>query len=111
MKNILIMSSLIIAVSSCGIYGPPPGQGKIAEAYYEKSIPIISALEDYYKQYGSYPNSLDELIPKHLSSHEWPSQWYESTGDNYKLWFSYEGPGINSCVYEPGKDWECSGLL
>jgi len=95
----------------CGIYGPPPGEGRMAESYYKKAEPIISALSEYFLKYQAYPEDLYSLSPEFIDEIDWPQNMYEGSGNSYELWFNYQGPGMNTCIYEPGKDWKCSGLI
>ena len=110
----LLMTTVLCAalmMTGCHLYGPAPGKGAKAERFYVKAKPIIQALEAYRTSVGSYPEELDALKPSYLKEVDWPFGMYQRTEDGYELWFSYEGPGINSCVYKPAGEWECSGLI
>lgn len=109
MARVLIL--LTVVLGGCHLYGPPPGEGEKAEHYYMKARPIIEALDKYYGVHGAYPATLDELRPRFLGEVDWPSNMYESAGASFELWFRYEGPGINTCVYRPSADWQCKGLI
>lgn len=98
-------------ISGCHLYGPAPGEGIKAEYFYLNAKPIIQALEAYQKTMGNYPDTLEALKPDYLNRIDWPSRMYQKTENGYELWFSYEGPGVNSCVYKPAGGWECSGLI
>lgn len=107
----LLVLLVITAFQGCSWYGAPPGEGKVAQKFYSKAEPIIKALEEFRLSNGSYPNKLTELAPEYLSHVDWNEHSYESFGNSYKLFFSYEGPGVNSCVYTPEEAWKCSGLI
>jgi hypothetical protein len=108
-----LLSILIIGLIcfGCHLYGPPPGEGPKAERLFKEAAPIIDALEQYRSERGSYPKMIGELIPRYL--HEMPSETFSYAPENesYILAFRYEGPGINSCVFSPGKGWHCTGLI
>lgn len=108
-----LMAGLISVanVLGCGWYGEDPGVGATAEEYYAKAEPIIAALEKYRSRQGAYPANLGELVPEFLPYVEWNKQDYAAVDQSYRLFFSYEGPGINSCIYSPEEGWRCSGLL
>ena len=110
-RQLLSILSICLIFLGCHLYGPPPAKGPKAEKFYEEAAPIISALELYKNERGSYPESLDDLIPKYIP--EMPSRnfFYVIEKDTYILAFKYEGPGVNSCAYSPGKGWDCTGLI
>ncbi len=85
----------------------PPGKGPRAERGYQMSRPVIEALKQYYEKNGEYPEGLAALVPDYIK--EIPSIGYRKKDPSYELEFSYEGPGVNRCVYTPEKDWNCSG--
>lgn len=101
----------LLAVSGCHLYGPAPGNGAKAEYFYARAEPIIQALEAYRHSTGSYPEKLEALRPDYIRDIDWPAHMYRRTQGEYELSFSYEGPGINSCVYRPAENWDCSGLI
>lgn len=92
----------------------PPGKGRAAEQGYEAGEPIIRALEAHKKSVGTYPESLEVLVPDPLSElpvdPEGEPFGYRLTEDGYELDFAYTGPGINHCVYTPrAGEWWCEG--
>jgi hypothetical protein len=97
---------------------PRPGEGRKAEAGYRRAAPIIAALERYRSERGSYPDSLASLPPEWLPEELRGSApryglHYERKDDRYELTFSYGGPGINHCTYDPAapeaRRWSCGG--
>ncbi len=111
LKTVLACIFLLNGLNGCHIYGPPPGHGEKAGRFYAKAEPIIQALEQYRKKEGEYPGSLEALKSGYLPKPDWPSHGYKKKEDGYELWFYYEGPGINTCIYKPPGKWECTGLI
>lgn len=112
--TVLLVS--ILACQGAGIFPTeePPGVGEKAEKGYAASQPVITALESYKLDHGSYPDTLIELVPDYLPSvptkNEELDFYYSSTGDDYQFSFYYLGPGMNACTYtSKAKDWDCSG--
>jgi hypothetical protein len=91
----------------------PPGKGAKAELGYQTCAPIIAALERYHAQQGTYPKTLDLLVPDFIPSV--PTSFdnldlgYRLADDSYRLDFHYTGPGMNTCSYSPETGWRCSG--
>jgi len=92
---------------------PPPGRGCKAEAGYRRAAPVIAALDRYHQARGSYPQTLAELLPEWLPPPPPEDLQYTRSGENYKLTFSYSGPGVNHCEYDSGspapRSWQCHG--
>jgi hypothetical protein len=117
-KRLLFFFLLIgIATVACRFFTPdlPPGEGEKAERGYAACQPIITALENYHDVNGEYPQRLDELVPAFISDfpeqvNGEPIQFEKTAQNNYKLSFSYTGPGLNHCTYSPHDGWRCSGL-
>ena len=91
----------------------PPGVGEKADRGYAVSAPIINALEQYKSEKGTYPDSLDELVPDYLTSiptevNDNPLA-YKKNSDSFSLSFYYLDPGMNACTYTPENAWRCSG--
>jgi hypothetical protein len=86
-------------------------QSQKAEKFYEEAALIVSALELYKNERGSYPASIDDLIPKYILKMPNLKFYYVTENDTYIFVFKYEGPGVNSCKYSPGKGWDCTGLI
>lgn len=99
----------------CALACQAPGEGKKAQAGFDLCVPLIAALDNYYERYGIYPDTLDALIPEFVE--QVPERYdgipivYEKTEDSYWLRFSYEGPGINHCIYTPQELWLCEGYF
>ena len=113
---IKIHQALVLPFLLAGCFGgPPPGKGEKAEQGYNEAKPIIAALEKWRSHHGSYPNSIDELLPTYLeilpTPNETYSYTYHITKESYELWFKYTGPGMNVCAYSPEDSWNCSGYL
>lgn len=115
--RILLVITFALLTFACASILPteePPGVGEKAEKGYAASQPVITALESYKLDHGSYPDTLTLLVPDYLPSA--PARtgeldfYYSSTGDSYQFSFYYLGPGMNACTYTPeAKDWKCSG--
>jgi hypothetical protein len=98
----------------------PPGKGPAARRGYERSAPVIAALEQYRARRGVYPDSLSALVPGFLPDsalrvpdgdrERYPLR-YRRTADGYELAFRYTGPGMNTCTYTPAARWKCSGYF
>ena len=124
----IILFPLITAISmgllaACNTIRPlsilatdePPGVGERADKGYAASEPVIAALEQYRADHGAYPEKLMELVPDYLTE-VWTAgdeldYSYSSTGDDYSFSFHYLGPGMNTCTYKPGQEWDCSGAF
>lgn len=100
---------------------PPPGEGPAAERGYQRSAPVIAALERYRAARGTYPDSLRQLVPAflpdsalrlpHRRRESFPLD-YQRTVTGYELAFRYTGPGKNTCLYTPSTArWTCSGYM
>lgn len=91
-----------------------PGVGVKAERGYQACEPVIAALSRYYEEKGSYPETLEALVPAYLSEipktvNDMPIL-YGLTEQSYTLEFSYVGPGMNHCSYTPELHWKCYGF-
>lgn len=98
-------------------YNQPPGKGRAAEEGYRTSQPIIDALEKYQVERGTYPASLNELIPTYLPqmperATAFGIQYTRASEKSYTLLFRYAGPGMNVCTYKSeAKAWSCYGYF
>lgn len=110
-----LLSILTLFVLSCFLVATPepPGVGEKAEKGYAASELVISALEQYRADKGSYPEELAELIPEYLAVNPLTTEVqdfsYLKNGESYSLSFHYLGPGMNTCKYTPEEKWKCSG--
>ena len=128
-KRLWISVGLAIAIWACALIvcglganwlwqtfiGDPPGQGDRAQLGYQACAPIIAALESYQQAHGAYPASLQDLVPTYLPAlpgrvNGYPIRYSPAAG-SYTLEFDYERPGMNRCVYSPGKHWTCQGYF
>src|SRR5438034_8700956 len=114
----LLASALLACLLVCGLVGfwayrtligDPPGQGAAAERGYQASAPIIAALEKYHQSHGTYPPTLEALVPEELAAiptsvNGYPIT-YQAASGSYSLAFSYERPGMNHCTYTPATQW------
>ena len=83
----------------------------------ERYDPLVHALADFQKDHGTYPDSLDELVPAYLptlpkgDANQRPSDpEYVASEDTYLLEFRYTGPGLNTCGFDQTTGaWECTG--
>ena len=80
---------------------------------------IVVAIENYYQDFGNYPKSLEDLIPRYLdeipqttTGHGFAYQLYEN--NYYVLKFPFTRRNI-ACGYSNGPDtiggWECTQFL
>ena len=118
-RNAIATSVLLIPLllAAC----PPPGAGAAASRGYQRSAPVIAALERYRAARGTYPDSLRQLVPAFLpdSALRLPDRKrerypldYRRTADGYGLMFRYTGPGKNICLYTPASaEWTCNGYF
>jgi len=131
----MLVGCLILCVPSCS--WAPPGKGWKAKAGYRAAVPVIAALEKFHQEQGRYPADLSALVPAYLpntrelrvrgksepvysphrdlSAHQqeydrFNEFGYQRDGDAYSLSFSYTGPGMNRCAYDPlTKTWHARG--
>ena len=96
-----------------GIDGPSAQDGEI------RAAPILSALDEYKKDNGSYPAELDLLSPSYLSSiprpaWRWPYAYeYELRKDEFILSFM-QGRNLDGdyCGYSSqAKEWRCADSM
>ena len=105
-------------------FGPPPGRGEDAEMGYTIAAPILSALERYHADHGSYPDALRALAPEYLRESQLPPlrKTPRDIGDEgfayvvdisgFTMGFRYDGPGKNYCIYKSTtRRWSCGGLF
>jgi hypothetical protein len=103
--------AVLVAMMACAA----PGEGRKAAAGYALCRPLIDALAEYHNQHGSYPETLEALVPDFVDAV--PATYdnlpleYTRTDTSYTLEFSYQRPGMNTCVYRPDGDWTCSGYF
>ena len=112
MRRVLVLLPLL------SIACDAPGRGAKAQDGYRRAAPVLSALAAYYRDSGSYPRTLPQLIPQYLgvdalaipkpAQEAYPLE-YARTGPSYRLTFRYVGPGVNKCVFQPSTRWVCSG--
>lgn len=113
-KKLLFFLFALVMLSACKLFkADPPGVGEKAERGYAALEPAIKALEQYQADKGTYPESLEELVPDYLPSVPTEvndeSILYTKMGESYSLAFHYVGPGMNTCTYTPENKWQCSG--
>ena len=113
-KKLLVILFALIALTACKLFtAEPPGVGEKAERGYAALEPVTKALEQYQADTGTYPESLDELVPGYLPSVPTEvndeSIQYTKTSESYSLAFHYIGPGMNTCTFTPETKWQCSG--
>ena len=103
--------ALLVAMLACAA----PGEGRKAAAGYTLCEPLIDALTQYHAQYAGYPDNLDALAPDFLdvipTTYDNFPIVYTRTDSGYTLEFSYQRPGMNTCIYNPGTSWTCSGYF
>jgi hypothetical protein len=112
----LVLGALsIIPLIYLGMCATPPGRGALAADGYRRAEVVLSALETYRTQVGSYPDSLRQLAPAFLPEsalvgpqHQAFAIHRESNG--FVLSFTYAGPGRNECRYPSStRVWNCAG--
>jgi len=113
-KTFYFLFITCLAIAACSPFtAEPPGVGEKAERGYAALDPVIKALEQHHTDKGTYPESLDELVPGYTASIPTEvndeSIFYAKTGESYSLAFHYIGPGMNTCTYTPEDQWQCSG--
>ncbi len=110
-----VLGLLLLFLSVCG---PPSGRGVRAESWYERTAPVISALDRYHAERGAYPESLQALVPRYLTATALSALRfgldhgleYRPGNTDYRLEFHYSGPGMNTCKYDlRSKRWHCLG--
>jgi hypothetical protein len=114
-RFVLLFISILWLLACSGRTEEPPGTGIKANQGYAACNYIIAVLEDYKSAKGTYPASLEDLVPGYASSI--PTEVngqpivYSKSDEDYTLSFSYIGPGMNYCTYstEDGRKWRCSG--
>jgi hypothetical protein len=117
MSNISFAGLIVCSLAACS----EPGRGARFEKAKAEAEQVVFAIEGYKERDGFYPESLDALAPKDLSSaflsqHHPGSEvgmFYGRTSpDSYEFWFKYTDAGMNRCAWrgtlkEPR--WECTG--
>ena len=110
------MKFLLVLVTVVGLtwyyHKPlPPGQGPNADAGKRAATPLLRTLEAYRGAHGRYPESLEDLIPDHLSKLPLLSNGsafeYQPILGNYELTFNYTNPLPVHCSYQTATKWVC----
>jgi len=113
--TIVVFSPIALAISLCN--GPAPGDSDEARQFKSDLSHAVTALEQYRNVTGSYPATLEMLVPRYAAPSdlhregmrpEYPLT-YERTKSGYTLEFRYTGPGMNECTYTPQTEWRCGG--
>lgn len=100
-----------------GDCGGKPGESEAAKRGIAAAQPAIEALEKYKLESGRYPDSLNELSPKFLSSLPQDKDGldftysYNDSKKSYIIEFKFAGGmiGMNECsYYSETKKWSCS---
>jgi len=86
----VLLGIAVISLSSCGHKDEYKAQAKLGQ-------PIVSAIEDYHTQTGSYPTSLDALPQKYSG---WTYKTDQTTATNGWYALSYR-IGQGGVEYEP----------
>lgn len=98
---------------------PAPGEGRTADRGFQRAETVVHALEGYADRNGSYPQTLEALVPQYVDldsldirragQRDYPFE-YSRTPEGFELSFDYTGPGINTCTYSSINDeWSCRG--
>lgn len=110
MKFLIIMA--VLGAAGWYFLKPlPPGKGPDAEKGMRVSNAVVSAIETYRGARGTYPATLDDMVPDfiagvpHLSNGS--SLEYQRLGATFQLTFNYANPLPVHCTYQPGKKWMC----
>lgn len=124
MKQFLYILLLPFLFSGCilMLFQCKPEKCEEAQTSFEKLQPVINALTFYSEQNKTFPDSLAQLVPKYLEDvprkmNGYPVLYSSESSifseseeiNDYELGFSYSGPGMNHCYYQPKKGWECFG--
>jgi hypothetical protein len=114
---VFVMAAACGALDGCMLFDSsfdPPGKGQIAEEWFRRCQPIIESLESYKARNHRYPDALSDLVPAYATA--LPEEelkrgalQYRRQEERYVLRFTYYGPGVNYCTYQPGSKWACSG--
>ena len=96
----------IVALAAC----VPPGKGRKARAQYKEAQPLLDAIEAYHQKNQRYPDEPNQLVPDYLPYLS-NTFFYKKTEDGFSLFFSYTGPGMNQCTYQPKTKWLCHGYF
>jgi hypothetical protein len=110
LATVVALFSSVLLTACCGPY-----ECRAAIEGREKYAPIISALESYKAEVGTYPQTLAQLVPTYIDaipgqdSERRTEPEYARIDDSYILGFQYFGPGSNSCHFSPENEWECYG--
>lgn len=118
-KLIVMVLAIILVIASVAVFnylettfqhGDPSWNGKNKEDSIDRGRRIVGALERYRKEYGNYPQSLDELRPQYLDEIPMPTagsgKWrYRAYGTVIQLQFAVGSgyPSIN--YYQPTGEW------
>jgi len=116
-KRVFAMAPACFVLNGCMLFDSSydlPGKGEIAEAWFKRCQPIIESLENYKARNHRYPDALPDLIPAYATAvpEEELKQGmlkYRRLEERYELSFTYYGPGVNHCAYQPGSKWVCGG--
>ncbi len=116
LRRAVVAATVVVAALAGppGCSSTPLGTGPVADAAYAEAKPVIAALESFKAAKGHYPAKLVELVPAYVPRvppESGPGTIFNFVpkGSSYQLSFSYEGPGMNNCAYEPGRTWSCRG--
>lgn len=116
-KPFFLMAAACSMLNGCMLFDSlfdPPGKGQIAEEWFKRCRPIVESLENYKAGNHRYPDGLSDLVPDYATAipEEELKQGtlqYQRQEERYELGFTYYGPGVNHCAYQPGSEWVCSG--
>jgi hypothetical protein len=97
-----------------------PGEGPVADLGRARGGELIAALATYHATHGSYPGSLQELVPAQLAAADLTRltaepldfRYERAPPDGYTLEFAYTGPGRNVCATTNAATdpaWRCHG--
>jgi hypothetical protein len=113
----LRLTAAVVVVTSLVAGCCSPMSCRPAVVGMERYDPLVHALADFRKDNGTYPDSLEQLVPTYLpvvpkgDANQRPSDpEYGTSGSGYVLSFRYTGPGLNSCGYDQEAGaWQCAG--
>lgn len=97
-----------------------PSRCPEARSGQERLHDLVAALDAYALDHeGAYPERIQAVHPHYLD--RWPDcpEWaearcatwwqYDRSDSLYTVRFTWFGPGVNGCTYQPGQSWRCGG--
>ncbi|MEJ0091305.1 MAG: hypothetical protein WDM80_16360 [Limisphaerales bacterium] len=74
-KKIILCFAMMICVAGCNRWSD-----KAVKQSKLNGIKVVESLENFNKHNGQFPKSLDELVPKYITSIPEPNRWQQTMG-------------------------------